>query len=269
MIKLYNNGREFLQENVEILVKYPLETLFFEANAKFMAQTNNNDFLVKIAVADKFLIAVHNNNFPMVIFGAVDLCREFAQFAATQKLTFGKVLGAKDICEKFLQEYESLVGGTHAINHAMDIMRCDRILTDDVEGVEVPTEKDVDELAKMIVDFSAEAVGDNVNLYETKSDVLGRLSDFAIVKKDGKIVSIASTKREMDKLASIADVYTLPDYRCKGFSCKVVTYLTKSILDRGKLPYLFVDKTNPISNHLYTKIGYTYATPQYEFILNG
>ena len=267
MLKFYNCGQDFLQENKDILVAYPLETLFFEVNAKFLTETNKNDFLVKIADGDKFLLAVHNQNYPMVIFGNMELCGEFAQFTFVQQLTFGKTLGSKDICEKFFAEYEKLAGGTHAVNHAMDIMRCDKILTQDVDEVETPTEKDADGLAKLIVDFTAEALGDDVNFDEVKRDVLGRLPSFAVIKNDGKIVSLASVKRETDKLASLADVYTLPQYRCMGLSCKVVTYITQKILDSGRLPYLFVDKTNPISNHLYTKIGYTYATPQYEFLL--
>lgn len=267
MLKFYKCGQEFLHENKDILVAYPLETLFFEVNAKLIQQTNNNDFLIKVTGGNEFLIAVRKNDFPMVIFGAESLCKEFAKFAVANNLTFRKILGGQQLCEKFFCEYESLAGGTHAINHAMDIMRCDTLLTSDVTDVETPTERDADELAKLIVDFTKEALGDDVKFDEVRSGVLENISSFAIIREDGKIVALASRKRETDTMAAIADVYTLPQYRCRGFSCKVVTYLTKRILDSGKLPYLFVDKTNPVSNHLYAKIGFTHATPQYEFLI--
>ena len=268
MLKFYNSGKEFLQDNSAILDKYPLETVFFDANAKFMMRTDKNDFLVKVVNDDKFLIAVHNKDFPMVIFGSVDLCRHFAQVAVAEKLTFTKVLGTEILCEVFLKEYKILTGATFEVNHAMDIMCCNNVLTTDVDGVETPTKKDANQLARMLVDFSAEALGHDAKIDEVENDVVGRLSSFAVFRKDNRIVSLAAIKRETDKLASIADVYTLSQYRGKGLSCKVVTYLTKKILDSGKLPYLFVDKTNPISNHLYLKIGYTYATPQYEYKIN-
>ena len=74
MLKFYNNGQEFLQDNQDILVAYPLETLFFEANAKFMSRTDKNDFLLKITSGNAFLMAVHNSIYPMVIFGDINLC---------------------------------------------------------------------------------------------------------------------------------------------------------------------------------------------------
>lgn len=270
MIKIYNSGSEFLAENADILKKYPLETVFFGLNSTLISQTNNNDFLVRLDNNGKFLIAVHFSNFPMVIFGNNDLCDEFARFAVNQGLTFNKVLGALDTCEAFLDEYGKITGCTHSINHAMDIMRCEKPDTADVDGVEWATERDVDELAYYAMMFHNEAMGESCSLEECKQKISGRVGDFAVIHKDGKIISFASKSRETEHLTAISYVYTLPQYRNMGLSCKVVTFLTKCITDSGRLAYLFVDKANPISNHLYNKIGYTYATPQYEIkIIQG
>lgn len=264
MIKFYCSGKEFLAENKEILKKYPLETVFFEVNAKAIEHTDPNDFLVRLEADGKFLLAVHQSHYPMVIFGDSSFCAELAREANERKLTFDKILGCIDTCEAFLAEYGKLVVCRHEINHAMDIMRCDRVLTDNVDGVEQPSDNDIDELARLIVDFTSEALCDVADVDKVKKDVAARLNSFAVIRRDGKIVSLASIKRETDKLACIADVYTLPEYRSVGLACKTVTYLTESITKSGKLAYLFVDKTNPVSNHLYAKIGYTYAVPQYE-----
>lgn len=269
MIKFYDSGSGFLAENKSILDAYPLETVFFEVNAKIIKQSNLNDFLVRLDDGDKFLIAVHNADYPMVIFGDLSLCAHFAREAFSRKLIFGRVLGALDTCRAFLDEYGRLAGSSYEINHSMDIMRCDRVLTADVDGVEIPSDKDVDEITELIVGFYAEALGDEADAERVKKDVADRLNSFAVVRLDGKIASLASTKRETDKLACIADVYTSPQYRNRGLSCKTVTYLTQRILCSGKLAYLFVDKKNPVSNHLYTKIGYTYAVPQYEIKIKG
>lgn len=269
MIKYYGCGSDFLAENKAILDGYPLETVFFEANANLINETDDNEFLVKVQADGRFLLAVHHADYPMVIFGDVGLCAEFAKSAAERKLTFSKVLGALDTCEAFLAEYEKLANCTREINHAMDIMQCDMALTDNVDGVESATESDVDELASFMADFYREAVGEEHEIEQVKADVMKKLSSFAVIRQEGKIASMAATKRETERLACISDVYTLPQYRDKGLSCKVVTYLTKRILGSGKLAYLFVDKTNPISNHLYRKIGYKYAVPQYEIKIKG
>lgn len=264
MYRFYKSGQDFLEDNRDILAQYPLETVFFEVNAKAIAQVNNNDFLVRVENNGKLLLAVHNKSFPMVIFGDIDLCCSFAEIAVANNLTFDKVLGSRELCENFLNEYENLAGGTHAINHAMDLMCCRKVLTGDVSGVEKPTERDLDELVDLTLNFGKEALGDVADRESIAKNIRDSLPCYVVIRQDGKIVSLAANKRQTDTLASISNVYTLPDYRCQGLSCKLVTFLTTEILNKGKLPYLFVDKTNPISNHLYAKIGYTYVTPQFE-----
>lgn len=264
MYKLYKSGQEFLQENSDILAQYPLETVFFGINAKYLTETNNNDFVIRLDSSNKYLIAVHVGEFPMVIFGDNSLCADFARLAVKEQLTFPKVLGALDTCEAFLAEYEQLTGCTHTINHAMDIMRCSKPNLCDMDNVECATDKDLDELARLIFSFNIEAMGESGNIEDCRQNVKYNLHNFAVMRLDNRIVSFAMKSREMEYLAAISSVYTLPQYRNQGLSCKIVTYLTKAITDSGRLAYLFVDKANPISNHLYTKIGYTYATPQYE-----
>ncbi len=264
MYKLYKSGKDFLSDNAKILAEYPLETVFFEGNAKAIEQANNNDFLIRVDGGGKWLSAVHLKTYPMVIFGNTDLCRELAEIATANNLTFDKVLGGKDVCEKFLSAYECLAGGTHAVNHAMDLMSCKKVLTGDVSGVERATENDVDELVELTLSFGKEALGDKANRENVTKNIRETLPCFVVIRQDGRIVAVAANKRQTDKLAAISNVYTLPDYRCRGLACKVVTYLTSETLEKGKLPYLFVDKTNPISNHLYQKIGYKYETPQFE-----
>ena len=264
MVKIYNSGQEFLTENSDILAKYPLETVFFEVNAKLIAETDSNDFLIKLQDDGKILLVVHNDAYPMVIFGDKGLCTEFAKIAAERKLTFHKVIGALDTCEAFLAEYEKLVNCTHEIHLSMDIMQCRNPVLCDVSQVEQACAADVDELANLAASFYAEAVGESESIAEYKCKIAQNVGDFALIRKDGKIVSFAGKKREVKYLAAITYVYTVPQFRCRGLSRQVVTYLTKLITDSGRLAYLFVDKKNPISNHLYQKIGYTYAVPQYE-----
>ena len=59
-------------------------------------------------------------------------------------------------------------------------------------------------------------------------------------------------------------LWPIEEYRGQGFARQAVTYLTRDIIQRGKTAYLYVDKANPISNHLYQSIGYKYDTPMTE-----
>ena len=76
-------------------------------------------------------------------------------------------------------------------------------------------------------------------------------------EKDGKIVATASCNRHLTKGKSIGNVYTPKEERGKGYAYNLVYRISKEFLDSG-LEYcvLFTDDSNPISNHVYEKIGY-------------
>jgi predicted GNAT family acetyltransferase len=55
----------------------------------------------------------------------------------------------------------------------------------------------------------------------------------------------------------VAWVYTPPENRGKGFAGACVAALSQKLLDEGrKFCFLYTDLANPISNHVYQKIGY-------------
>ena len=80
---------------------------------------------------------------------------------------------------------------------------------------------------------------------------------YYLLEKDGKIVATASSNRHLTKGKSIGNVYTPKEERGKGYAYNLVYRISKEFLDSG-LEYcvLFTDDSNPISNHVYEKIGY-------------
>ena len=116
------------------------------------------------------------------------------------------------------------------------------------------------------MDFTFEALGEKPELDKVTDSVSQRIHSYAILRDDGKIVSVASGYYENNGLCRLANVYTKPECRNKGYSRKVVTYLTEQAITSGNLPYLHVDQHNPVSNHLYKSIGYVYGKSRYEII---
>ena len=74
---------------------------------------------------------------------------------------------------------------------------------------------------------------------------------------DGEFVSMAAKVRTTTNTASISWVYTFRKSRGYGYGAKATAYLTERLLKQGYQECnLFTDASNPISNHIYTKIGY-------------
>ena len=66
-----------------------------------------------------------------------------------------------------------------------------------------------------------------------------------------------SMHRELIKGKGISGVYTAKEERGKGYAYNLVYTLSKKCLDEGsEYCVLYTDAENPISNHVYEKMGY-------------
>lgn len=268
MHKIYTSGREFLDDCQDILDKKPLETMFFAANASAMPQCDQNEFVVKVCDNEKTLLLLHHATYPAVIFGNGELCHELASVVAQNEFRFDGINGGTALGDEFLREYEKLKGGKHTLKLNMDIMFCRNLNNSDTCGVRQAVASDVPWLIPLIIDAFGEMVGEVVSQDDARKRAESSLNNFALLEKDGEIVSIANCVPN-GKLCRINTVYTLPQHRNCGYSCKVVSYVTKRALQSNLVPLLYVDKNNPISNHLYQKIGYEYASPQAQYVYSA
>lgn len=263
MFTIYKSGKNFLDENADILRSHPLETVFMEGNARALENCDCDNFAVKVWQEEAFLLAIERKGVPMRLWGSEALVGEMAEVLAKNDCNFGAVLGYPNICNGFLAEYERLCGGRHETKHSMEIMYCKNPKPCDSAGVRFATIADTPTLAKFFVDFLSEAVDEKHNIDDISKQVQDGIGDIALLEKEG-IVSVAKRTQDAQSFCRLSYVYTAPAERNKGYSKKVVTFLTEKIVESGSVAYLFVDKKNPISNHLYRKIGYEYAVPQYE-----
>lgn len=69
-------------------------------------------------------------------------------------------------------------------------------------------------------------------------------------------VAMAAKVRETDSVAAISLVFTDPLHRGKGFAAAVTAAVSQHLFQTFRQCCLFTDLANPISGHLYQKIGY-------------
>ncbi len=75
------------------------------------------------------------------------------------------------------------------------------------------------------------------------------------VFSDDKLISVACVAAMNEKYGLIADVFTHPLFRCKGYSSAAVGACVNFILSRGRIPYLRCEEK--MCDH-YKKAGFTY-----------
>ncbi len=270
MFRAYQTSLEFLQDNRSMLQKDPLQTVFFEENARNMPQITDRfqGFAVKIEQDGKTLLAARRLHFPMVLYGDSGLCGPLSEELAGRRLLFRQVLAAPELAQTFLICYMKAFGGTFRTLRLMDIMYCRWLnpsLPKEPEA-ETPGSGDLPALAALAGQFHREALGEAADLRRLMETLQRDLLRYRAVRRQGEVVSIAKKAREGQELCAVSNVYTHPAFRGQGLARQVVSSLTREILAQGKLPYLYVDQRNPISNRLYQRVGYVYHAPQGEYL---
>lgn len=79
---------------------------------------------------------------------------------------------------------------------------------------------------------------------------------FAWRNDAGNIVALTG-RGDQEGYGKITSVYTLPEYRRKGYAINLVHGVTKTILQDGLIPILYTNADYAASNACYQKIGYT------------
>jgi predicted GNAT family acetyltransferase len=115
----------------------------------------------------------------------------------------------------------------------------------------------IDLVADWVVSFS-EVTHDVLD----RADALVRVQEMIDASRlylwiDEKPVSMAWKARPTRRGIVVSGVYTPPEYRCQGYATACVASLSQLLLDEGfEFCALYADLANPVSNHIYQKMGY-------------
>lgn len=77
-----------------------------------------------------------------------------------------------------------------------------------------------------------------------------------LIREDDKIVSCALTTTETSDAAMIGAVFTISEYRNKGYAKDCIMSLCRYLLINGKKPYLFYNPDNALLGSLYQSLGF-------------
>jgi predicted GNAT family acetyltransferase len=105
--------------------------------------------------------------------------------------------------------------------------------------------------------FHAESMPDNPLGDPDASARRGTEEGRFVVWDRGGPVSMAASTRPTRSQISINAVYTPPEHRNRGYSTALVAGLCDRLLAAGHTRCcLYADAANPVSNHVYRKIGF-------------
>lgn len=196
---------------------------------------------------------------------------ELAAFLGEKDVPIKGINANAVISEGFLARYDTK-GRTVRKCLSMDIMEC-RALKDIAQqkGIYRPAAKeDLDWILEGCMAFEKEALGKRADREELKENIINhqigenRLRLFAL--PDGTPVAMANRTRNLKHGFVINQVYTLPAYRGMGYAQTLIHKMCEEFFREGYgFATLFVDKTNPVSNRVYEKVGFEILEDNYDY----
>jgi uncharacterized protein len=175
-------------------------------------------------------------------------------------VTLPGVNSSADVAARFARKWSQLSGDAVRTEMEQRIHQLSRVTTRarSAGRLREPGQSDEALLRKWSAAFSVDAEGMDPDEAEKSAALpLPHSRHLLLWEVEGIAVSMAGFSGPTPNGIRVAWVYTPPDLRGKGFAGACVAALSQKLLDSGrKFCFLYTDLANPISNHIYQKIGY-------------
>ncbi|NWJ49037.1 MAG: GNAT family N-acetyltransferase [Chloroflexi bacterium] len=278
-LKTYSSAVEFLEMMQTILERREEENnlmlgVALRLQANHLAY-KNPPYLATVADNEKVeLAATMTPPFPLLLFSERENPDSALQMLALDLYQNGwqvpRVLSKPALSLEFARIWASVSGRKYRDGMRERIYTLKQVIPPpSVSGHFRPASLDDTELvSQWYHDFQREALPDNA-ASDARDIGKARLvnGDIFLWEDAGKVVSLAVKARTTRHGCCLAPVYTPPEYRGRGYASNCVAALSQYLLDTGyQFTCLFTDLSNPISNSIYMKVGYTPLIDFHEYI---
>lgn len=274
IINFSQSNREFEKEHAKILSDYELQLNLF---------LRNLDGSDKPLPPNNIRGAVYNENneiellflnaypFNLQLFafgdGGVSATADLAKYIVENDIALRGVQGDFEVCSAFATAYEKLTGKKMSPRISMDVLRLTKLNAVTVTGkLRQATENDQFAI-EWIADMWLEAVNEQLDRNTALEKFITMVAShnlFVYENENGIPVSIVQAKPH-GSYATLSYVYTQPEYRNRGYGKAMVHELFKKLMGEYKGFVLFVDKTNPSANKIYSAVGFKKVCENYDF----
>ncbi|TQL69588.1 putative GNAT family acetyltransferase [Nocardioides albertanoniae] len=199
---------------------------------------------------------------PMPEEAAIELARQLHARGEYAGGANGALPAARIVAEETVR----LAGGRVSVAMASRLHELGTLeMPADVPGRARPaTYADLDLCRRWLSDFGRAARDQSENpdyahehAVPSEDDVRRKIDEFLLLwEVDGDIVSLAGATPPAHGVARVAPVYTPEERRGHGYGTAVTAESSRLLAADGTRLCLFTDVDNPISNHVYAKIGY-------------
>lgn len=277
-VVIYDKVEDFLNINEEILLKKEALNQLILFNAYTNRDKDINKDILFGRVEDRYgisLIFCNVSPYNLLIHNLKeevnDSIKVLVDYIIENKIDISGINSSKKICEKFIEYYKEKTKCKFHERLAMDVMELRKL-----NQIILPKGyfreaigKDLDLIIDWHIKFAKEALNEDIAVESFIERLATRIRNGAmyIFEDENHVpVSMAAFTKQLKKGISVSLVYSDARKRGMGYGVAVVYNLSKLYLERGnEFCSLFVDKRNPVSNGVYTKIGYKIIEDNFDY----
>ncbi len=253
MITVYKNGHDFLRENSDYLMTDRYLSNWFFMDAPLIDNPDHANYMLKAEEDGKQLLVLKMVPYNLIVFGDAYCAEELFAYMIVNDYRFDGILGEKETCDVIVEILKEKFSLAFIESIGMDFLETSKYTEASSDEVTIPYETDVDEICLLETWMFEECGLDDSS---DRESIRKSLSDYRIIRKDGKIVSLAHFADGGIEAKRISTVYTRTDYRGCHYARKIVNTMKNEAISQNRKAVLNVDRNNPISYHLYASLGF-------------
>ena len=223
-----------------------------DASQPYLAVVENNKFIVATAIQTPPRKLILSKAIAKAVEIIVrDLSNNFQSLPG--------IIAPKIEAEAFVDSWRCLTDRSYELDVAMSVHQLETVqpINSAAGKLRLAVESDRHLLTDWGRAFETEALGENTPKSDSQLWFDRHLENQSLfVWQDNVAVSMAACSGATPNGIRINAVYTPPEYRGRGYATSCVAEVSRQLRDRYKYCFLFTNLANPVSNHIYRKIGY-------------
>ena len=230
MVKEYANGNDFYDDNRDFLLSDKFSEPFFRFDSPLLTRTGKDQYAIRVSEGCSMLLALLVDPYNIQLSGDASLAEDLVGFLTANCYRIKDYQCSFELGEKLMECFKREGYGFHLML-GMDFMEATEKTSEPSEPVELATENDVDELYEIVCNFIKDC---GLNDIARKERIREKLDTYRVLRRDGRIASVAKVHDWTDTDSKITTVYTRDEYRNRGLARIVVGNALNEIIDSGK-----------------------------------
>ena len=267
----YSHSEAFWADHQALILRHILEAELVYLNARNNIGADQGFFGASVSDGENMLLAIQTIPYPMIFFGHGKALRPLADRMAELLFRRGKIpavingnlASTSAVLDALKTQGAAYRAGRHLLQR-----KCTALV--DIPTLDMPlvNANDVDyDFSRDYQNFLEEchAIYDPNRLQKDITAMLAN-NDLYVLTDRGAVVTMGRLQRKLPDGRAVGVIYTPPEYRGHGYSTCCTKQLTRRVFEAGyAYAYLYAEADNPVSNHVYAKLGYEKTDDFVEF----